>query len=72
MKRKNNATSKINTYLKRAKNGATAPEIAKATGVNLKTVRNRLGEMVTEHVATAWEDTRNCRVTGRHLFTYTV
>jgi len=68
---------KIRTYLKRCKNPMTAGEIARGTKSRLKTVRNNLGTM--QYTATddstgvwAYEDKRQCKVTGNIATTYSL
>lgn len=69
MKVKSTAVSKIKSYLKRVKNGATANEVARATKLNRKTVQNRLAELTYNDV---WysENRVNCKVTGHKAQVY--
>lgn len=53
------------------KRGMTAPELQRRTGRHMKSVRNRLGEMIVAENASFEEYTRRCKITGKYVTAYT-
>lgn len=75
MAKKKTASQKISAYLKRCKTPKTSSEIARGTSQVLKTVRNNLGTMQwadknSKQGVWAYEDKRQCKVTGNLATTY--